>query len=298
MQDKNTVQLRVQVIDLHPRVLDLQLPTYIPASDLTHRIARDAGLQAYWPNGLRRTYGLRARGRMMHNLETFDHLGIIDNELVYLLPQPPDGMGIVEQDPDYPITHSYTGQGLMAVISTILLTFIWVAGWGMALTQSQHWLVSTLPGLGLGVLCVAFARHSFGGRANRIRVLLLALGLGFVSLIPTLLLVPRITSLPFTVFLVNIIPGVLAAVASVLLSWVAWWGPVEPLAKKPKQHEIHIQEQEQRTCEICGLHVEEHVLESCVHQCGRVFHLGCYQARLAIYRGPPGFCQVCSKKIF
>ena len=170
------------------------------SGDLTQRIARDAGLQAYWANGLRRTYGLRARGRMMNERETLEHLGVIDDELVYLLPQPPVGMGLVEQDPDYPITHPYAGQGLILVISTILLTFFWVAGWGMALSQSQHWIVSTFPGLGLGVLCISFARHAFGGRATNLKILLLAMGLYFISLIPTFMLVPNLANISFSVF--------------------------------------------------------------------------------------------------
>ncbi len=45
--ESNTVQLKVQVIDMNPQTLDLQLPLYLRASDLSQRIARDAGLQAF-----------------------------------------------------------------------------------------------------------------------------------------------------------------------------------------------------------------------------------------------------------
>ena len=50
-QDAQTVPVHVQVIDLDPFALDMVVPTYLPASDLTQRVARDAGLGAYWPDG-------------------------------------------------------------------------------------------------------------------------------------------------------------------------------------------------------------------------------------------------------
>ena len=48
-EGEQTVTLRVQVIDMRSFTLDLQVPTYLPAQDLTQRIARDVlqvGLQA------------------------------------------------------------------------------------------------------------------------------------------------------------------------------------------------------------------------------------------------------------
>ena len=82
----------------------------------------------------------------------------------------------------------------------------------------------SFPGLGLGVLCISFARHAFGGDANNLRILLLAMGLYFISLIPTFMLVPKLAEITFSVFFVNMIPGVLAGTASMLLSWISWWG--------------------------------------------------------------------------
>ncbi|MDI6772700.1 MAG: hypothetical protein QME77_08970, partial [bacterium] len=55
---QQTVTVRVQVIDMNSFTLDLQVPTYLPARDLTQRIARDAGLDAYWDDGRRRLYWL------------------------------------------------------------------------------------------------------------------------------------------------------------------------------------------------------------------------------------------------
>src|SRR5690606_8320968 len=54
-----TVQLHVQVLDVEPFSLDVELPTYLPARDLTQRVARDAGLGAYWEDGTRRRFWLR-----------------------------------------------------------------------------------------------------------------------------------------------------------------------------------------------------------------------------------------------
>ena len=59
----------------------------------------------------------------MHENESLADLGVIDNELVYLLPQPPTGMGVVEQNPDYPEVKGYSGRGLPVLISTILASF-------------------------------------------------------------------------------------------------------------------------------------------------------------------------------
>ena len=96
--DAQTVTVRVQVVDMKPFLLDLTVPTYLPARDLTQRIARDAGLDAYWQDGRRRLYWLRARGRLMNESETLSDLGVINSELVYLLPEPPAGTGVGERD--------------------------------------------------------------------------------------------------------------------------------------------------------------------------------------------------------
>ena len=90
------------------------------------------------------------------------------------------------------------------------------------------------------------------------------------------------------------IPGVLAGTASMLLSWVSWWGPVENLSSKAKILEEQKEQLEVRHCHICGGEVESAVLQFCPH--GYPVHQGCYQARIAVYKGPAGFCQVCSQR--
>src|SRR5689334_10487542 len=87
-QDAGTVPVRVQVIDLEPFALDMVVPTYLPAKDLTQRVARDAGLGAYWPDGTRRLFYLRARGRLLGEEEKLQDLGVIPYELLHLLPEP------------------------------------------------------------------------------------------------------------------------------------------------------------------------------------------------------------------
>ena len=91
--DAQTVSVRVQVVDMQPFLLDLQVPNYLPARDLTQRIARDAGLDAYWDDGRRRLYWIWARGRLIHEDETLADLGVINRELVLLAPRTTGGSG-------------------------------------------------------------------------------------------------------------------------------------------------------------------------------------------------------------
>ena len=100
--ESNTVQLKVQVIDMNPQTLDLQLPMYLRAGDLSQRIARDAGLQAFWPDRTRKLYSLRARGRLLQPNETLGDLRVVNNELIYVLPQIRPNTPLQEQNPDFP----------------------------------------------------------------------------------------------------------------------------------------------------------------------------------------------------
>ena len=122
--EEQTVHVRVQVIDLNSFVLDLQVPNYLAARDLTQRIARDAGLDSHWNDGRRRLYWLRARGRLLQDHEALKDLGVVPNELVYLLPEPPPGGGVMEQVPDYPRTEGYTAKGILALFGSIILVVV------------------------------------------------------------------------------------------------------------------------------------------------------------------------------
>ena len=143
MAEETTVQLRVQVIDLGARVLDLQVPTYLPARDLTVRLARDAGLEAWWPGNRRRRFWLRARGRLVQEDERLADLGVVNGELIYLLPEPPDGT-VAEQPPELPVTRGYAGAGVPVLIGSVLATLAWAGAWGMALTAARGPVVVVL----------------------------------------------------------------------------------------------------------------------------------------------------------
>ena len=93
-------------------------------------------------------------------------------------------------------------------------------------------------------------------------------------------------------------PGVLAGSVGVLVGWLAWWGPVEPL---PPVEEVEAVQERQAvatvTCAICGAQVAPEVRQECPHRCGRFFHVGCYQARMSVYRGDPGVCGICGQQV-
>ncbi len=294
-----TVQLRVQVVDMTSFTLDLVVPTYLPARDLTARIARDAGLESHWSDGRRRLYWLRARGRLLNDDETLGALGVVSGELVYLLPEPPAGSGVHEQLPDYPATHDYAGKGVMALLGSIAMVCLWSIGWGVALSVSRSLPVVFLPGLALGFLTTSLARHAWGGRGGSMRVALTGLVLFvFVALLafagPVYVSGLDLGSLPM-----QALPGLLAGMIGVLVGWLAWWGAVEPLPAIQEEAAAVAETQAVATvpCSVCGLPVGPEVRQECPHRCGRFFHTGCYQARVSVYRGDPNICGICNQQI-
>ena len=144
---------------MKPQVLDLRVPVYLKASDLSQRIIRDAGLEPFWPNRKRKLYWMRARGRLLHDHETLQELGVIDNELIYILPQPLPEMGVMEQSPDYPKVNDYLGQGLPLLIFMLFAIISWSFCWGIAINASRHLFVSILPSMGVSVLCISFSLY-------------------------------------------------------------------------------------------------------------------------------------------
>lgn len=291
-----TVPVRVQVIDVNSFALKLVLPTYLPAKDLTQRIARDAGLGANWDDGSRRLYWLRARGRLLHDDERLEDLGIVPDELLHLLPQPPKGTEVIEQRPEYPPNHDYAGAGTLNALGGLGMVLAWTAAWSAALTAVQSPWVGGLPSVGLALLTTTFARHLLGGEGSSLKVpvvgLLLYLPLVIIAGIPPLFLSDELLALPLAARAVQMSialgPGVFAGLFGVMVSWLAWYGAVEKL---PKQ----VIEAEQivvlPSCAICGLPVEPAVMHPCVHGCGRIFHVGCYQARASVHQG--NSCAVC-----
>lgn len=298
LKDQQTVQVRVQVIDMNSFTLDLRVPTYLPARDLTQRIARDAGLDAYWPDGRRRLYWLRARGRLLQDNENLGDLGVINGELVYLLPEPPAGSGVLEQPPDYPENRGYAGKGTVTLLGSVLTVILWALGWGAALSVERSAWTILLPGLGMGLLCCSFARHAWGGQGSAPRVAVTGLVLFLFVLVLTFLAPVLINGEDWRAVYSESVSGLITGMIGVMVGWLAWWGPVEPLPALNLQQAAPVAEVAAVVpCGLCGGNVTVDVRMECVYGCGRYFHVGCHKAKMSVYRGDPRMCGVCNARV-
>lgn len=292
-RDAGTVPVRVQVIDLEPFALDMTVPTYIPASDLTQRVARDAGLGAYWEDGSRRAFYLRARGRLLQDQEKLEELGVVPHELLHLLPEPPKGSGLEERAPEYPPNAGYAAAGNLAAATGLFVVVGWTSLWAFALWVEPAWYVGLFPGLGLSLLATSFARHLWGGLGSAVQIPVT----GLLVFLPLLLLAgaPALVLGGASVadLALALGPAFIAGTFGVMLGWLAWYGAVEPLPASATQAKVVQQAVAQVTwpCGICGQAVSQDVKADCVYQCGRVFHAGCYKARQALGDGTG--CAVC-----
>lgn len=232
----------------------------------------------------------------MKDEERLMDLGVVSNELIHLLPEPPPGSGVVERNPDYPETQGYTARGSLALIGSVLGVLFWTIGWGIALSADRGLLTTTLPGLGLGLLCTSLARHIFGGDGWRARVAGLGMALAVLTVALAMLAPILMGDDPALVFSQSV-PGLVTALVGVLFAWLAWWGAVEPLQKLERQDETQAAVAAIVACGICGQGVEHHVRMDCVYACGKVFHVGCYEARKAVFRGDQSLCEVCGVKV-
>ena len=289
--DAGTVAVHVQVIDLEPFSLDMVVPTYISVEDLTQRVARDAGLGAYWEDGSRRSFYLRARGRLLKPEEKLQDLQIVPHELLHLLPQPPAEAGLAERAPEYPPSRGYPAAGNLALALGIVVVLGFTSAWALALSVQRTVLQGLLPGLGLSLLCTGFARHLWGGLGSSVRVPLT--GLVVYLCLMVLAAVGAVVGGGTPMELVFVVgSAVISGAFGVLLGWLAWYGSVEPL---PETTLKEVQEAEALVtwpCAICGNPVTPEVKAECRFACGRVFHQGCYQARNAL--APDGStCAVC-----
>ncbi|MFT4623927.1 MAG: putative ubiquitin-like protein YukD [Myxococcota bacterium] len=289
-QDAGTVQVHVQVIDLEPFSLDMVVPTYLPAKDLTQRVARDAGLGAFWDDGTRRRFYLRARGRLLEEHEKLEELGIVAGELLHLLPEPPEGSGVEERPPEYPPNRGYTGAGNAAVAGSLLVVLVWTAAWSIALTATQGVIVGLFPGIGLALLATSLARHTWGGLGSSVRIpltgLFIFLPLLILAALPAFALGVDIAALAMAIG-----PAFVGGMFGVLLGWLAWYGAVEPLPKVTEKQVKAIEAQVTWPCGICGGPVTPDVKADCGFGCGRVFHTGCMQAKQAMAAG--NGCAIC-----
>jgi uncharacterized ubiquitin-like protein YukD len=296
-QPDQTVHIRVQVVDMKSFTLDLQVPTYLPARDLTQRVARDAGLEAHWPDGRRRLYWLRARGRLVSDDETLAELAVVNGELVYLLPEPPAGSGVLEQEPDYPPNRGYPGKGVANIVIGFLMVCAWALGWGLALTVERSFLTVVFPGAGMGFLLTSLSRHVWGGQGSSPRIPITASLLFIVTFV--LVFLPGIASGDeLRTVVEESVGGFFMGMAGVVAGWVAWWGAVEPLPERTAEEAVLVQAAVVTVpCGICSLEVTPEVRTDCPHACGQSFHTGCHNARLAVYRGDQRFCAICSARV-
>jgi uncharacterized ubiquitin-like protein YukD len=290
----------VQVVDVESGALDLVVPTYLPAKDVTQRIARDASLGAYWPDGTRRTFWIRARGRLLGEEERLQDLGVVNGELIHILPQPPVGSAVIERTPEYPHSTGYRGGSLLVMISSALLMLLFAGFWALALTVElgvvTALILGVVPAVGLALLAVSTARHLWGPPGSSIKIPLTA----FVLFIPIF----GGAFIPAFWFggdqnnvIIALVAGLLTGLAGLFMGWLAWFGAVEPL---PEKTEVDVgaaavaAEPQVAQCAVCGQNVDladMSTRQDCVYSCGRVFHQGCYRARAAI--APEGQCAVC-----
>ena len=294
-QDAQTVTVRVQVVDMQPFTLDLQVPTYLPARDLTQRIARDAGLEAYWQDGRRRLYWLRARGRLVAEQECLADLAVVTGELVYLLPEPPAGSGVMERTPAYPKNHGYRAKGTVALLGTLVGTFVWTVAWGIALGELRNIFTVALPATGLGLITTSFARHAWGGEGNRPRVAFTSVLVLLPCVVLALVIAMYASGDSFADVYRETAAGLVFGVIGVMTGWLAWWGAVEPLPVRPQTVEETVEEGSAVVvCALCGENVLPDVRTECPNGCGSFFHSGCYRARLSVLPHGQIPCPVCS----
>ena len=258
MAEAQTIQVRVQVVDVQPSTLDLVLPAFLPVNDLVQRIARDAGLDSFTEEGRRRAFWLRARGRVMEPEETLADLQVVAFETLHLLPEPLHGNGVVEH-PGAEV-HARPPEGMVRQVSAMVWPLLWALLWGLVLTVEREWYATLIPGLTLGMLCVSMARRvvPFEGRDGK----LLGASLGVGAILVPLALVPAIAAgqNAGTVF-GEASPGFVAAILGTVIGWIAWWTPVEAL---PQLSEVQREMVEAPanassavTCGLCGGDVED-----------------------------------------
>ncbi len=290
-QDAGTVPVRVQVIDMDPFALDLVVPTYLPIRDLSARLARDAGLGGYWEDGTRRIFWVRARGRVLQDEEKLQDLGIVPHELLHLLPQPPAGSGVQERPPEYPQNKGYAAGGNAALVGGLAQMGVWAFAWTMALSLNQGFLVSFLPAIALALHVTSFSRHIFGGEGTAVRIPIAGLGIYFPMMGIVLISSWIWAGIEPMAMFAPLVLGVFGGMIGVLMSWLAWYGAVEPLPERTAAHVLAEEQEAVYACGICGLDVPPDVRTDCMYRCGRVFHTGCYQARQSVWNKEG--CAVC-----
>jgi hypothetical protein len=290
-QQAGTVPVRVQVIDLNPRIVDLVVPTFLAADDLTQRVARDVGLGGWWEDGTRRQFLLRARGRVLGGHERLQDVGIVPYELLHLLPEPRQGAPVQERPLGVTLPLSVPPSRATIVWRTIALV-VWVGLFSLSASTAPTLASSWAGGFGLGFLAVNAAHGWTHGRRG--------LWPGPIALIVAVVAIAAplalgIASVPFPFDRLGI--GLMTLIG-LAMGWLGgllvWLGPiVEPDIAARRQVAGGAQQPSQVLCGVCGMPALPDVQELCRHGCGLVFHRGCVRAREAV--AAPGACAVCGK---
>lgn len=286
------LSVHVQVIDKEPFRLPMTIPLYLTVEDLTTRVARDAGLEAFWPDGRRRSFYLRARGRLLRPEEKLQALNLVDNELLHLLPEPPAGGGIVERPARYPVepTRPAWRNALGTGFAALGLLAFAVAD-GLAVSVAQSAITPALGALGIGLLATGVARRALGAPGSAWRVVALAAGLALpIALAASL--ASLAADIPWGTRGVGWITALVGVVSGVALGWLAWHEPVERLPPlSPEAREAAVAAQTW-PCAVCQLPVTAELKQDCAYGCGRPFHPGCRTASQALSNGR---CTVCNE---
>ncbi len=292
-REAGTVPIRVQVIDLEPRLVDIVVPTYLKCEDLTQRIARDVGLGGWWDDGTRRTFHLRARGRVLRGEEKLEDVGVVPYELLHLLPLPREGEPIRERASGVPAELSRP-VGRMARILRWTAMLGWSVAWAVAVSGSQDRGVAWWPAFGQAWL-VAYALRQHGTPVWAARTLVPVASLSVILWIPALF--TAVVSAP-TLWVSTrfVAASALGLAVGNLVAALAWMGPLEAVVGRDA--EVADADQAQAAvvaCGICALSVEVAVSEPCRYNCGRTFHRGCLRARQSVATGAG--CEVCGADV-
>ena len=301
MATSGAVEVIVQVVGLDPKTLQMSVPTYLRVEDLTQRVAVDSGLQPYWKDGSRRGFVLRARGRVLGGEERLADLDVQANELLHLLPEPPPGVQVRERPRGR--ERDGTASRVAAAVAHALAVLAFTLGWFFALMQQPGPWLGLFPGMGLGLLCATFAHHAWGRSGRSLWVPLTGLGLYLPLMLMAMsaVVVAEGEWWPDKAF--TPLVGVFAGVMGIVVAWLAWFGPLDTPPRDAYEEEEVSEEDEEAAaaaaatrCGICGHAVAEDVMRTCPRSCGRVFHQGCYSARIALVAQEPGApCSICGE---
>lgn len=289
-RDGASVPVRVQVIDLEPRVVDLMVPTYLPMHDVTQRIARDAGLQAFWEDGTRRHFTLRARGRVLGEHERLRDVGVVPYELLHLLPEPRPEDGVQERPLGLDGPPTMPPSRASAVLRS-LMSLVWAVLWWVAAVAAPTFGTAFWGALGMGWLVVGMVHGWRPGRQDGLAPSLIWLPLALVGIgltawgQPDAHLALRVVGL-----------GLGGGLVGLTLARLTWMGPVEPLPEDAGARAVASSEARARPpCAVCEVEIAVDVLVGCPYGCGRTFHRGCLRHKERVAQGPG--CAVCGAEL-